>query len=333
MPNSFLRLVLFAGFVAKHVAAQDQLMSFDVFSSSDCGTDKGMIFTERHNLLRTVQSTPETENCEAGTIDWGSWPQTNGQYPSFVDTSNIEDHCQLIFYTAAPTDDDGTDSSKCFLPYRSLNSNSGCASVSIPKKHGIVYCCGDGCTPILPSTQKRDGNEAELVPTLPRLNGVYNKKRDSQCTFDRTSDITTQYLFPIRSSDVENCYPGSNFDCQVTGEYSTSASISQSNTQGVSVSASTGFLGIGVSFGYETSVTKEIGSSTSFSQTYTLSIPPGSDGYLLFTAKQLCGKGTFNGDGCDNALKVGEQEWCIPALITGQNGTQPDGIWSILETN
>ncbi|KAF2964668.1 hypothetical protein GQX73_g8893 [Xylaria multiplex] len=334
MLNSFSKFVLFAGFVAKHVAAQDQEMTFDIFSSNDCGTDKSKVFTERHNVLRTVQTTPETERCGASTIDWADWPQANGEYTSFVDTSKIEDHCQLLFYTAAPIDDDGTDTSKCFIPYRSLNSNSGCASVSIPKRFGLVYCCGDGsCLPTLPSTRKRDVNDAKRTPILPRFNGVFNQRRDSQCTFDRTSDVTTQYLFPSKSSAAVNCPPGANFDCQVSGDYSTGTSISQSHTEGFSVGGSYGFFGIGASFGYDSSVTNEIGSSTSFSQSYTLSIPPGSSGYLIFTAKQLCGSGTFNGDGCDDALKVGEKKWCIPALVTGKNGTQPDGIWSILQTN
>ncbi|KAI0194410.1 hypothetical protein EV127DRAFT_405402 [Xylaria flabelliformis] len=319
MHNIFSRFVLFTGFVTKYVAAQDQEITFDIYSSKDCETDKSKVFTEKHNTLGTVNTTAETENCAATTIDWGDWPQANGEYTSFVDSSKIEDHCQLIFYTAAPTDDNGADPSQCFIPYRSLNSISGCASVSIPKKFGLVYCCGDGnCQPTLPSIQKRD---------------VFNRKRDSQCKFDKTSDVTTQYLFPAKSSAVERCPPDANFDCQVAGDYSTSSSISQSNTKGTTVGASAGFFGIGASFGYDSSVTNDIGSSTSFSQQYTLSIPPGSSGYLIFTAKQLCGRGTFNGDKCDDALKVGEQEWCIPALVPGQNGTQPDGVWSILQTN
>ncbi|KAI0965210.1 hypothetical protein F4678DRAFT_485505 [Xylaria arbuscula] len=343
MLNNITLSVLFAGFVARHVVAQDQEIEFDIYSSKDCGEDQSKVFTEKHNTLSTVQTTADTESCAATTIDWGDWPQANGKYTSFADTSSIEDDCQLIFYTAAPLDDDGADSSQCFIPYRSLNSNSGCASVSIPMKFGLVYCCGNGdCQPTLPATQKRDSSGAKLIwdvtkskraPILQRFNSVFNQKRDSKCTFDKTSDVMTQYLFPAKSSDEVKCPPDADFDCQVSGDYSTGTSISQSSTKGYTVGASAGFFGIGASFGYDTSVTNEAGSSTSFSRSYTLSIPPGSSGYLIFTAKQLCGKGTFNGDECDDALKVGEEEWCIPALIPGQNGTEPDGDWSILETN
>ncbi|KAI1362294.1 hypothetical protein F5Y08DRAFT_341840 [Xylaria arbuscula] len=332
MLNKFPYVALFAGFVAKHVAAQDQLMSFDAYSSSDCGTDTSMVWTEKHNLLYAVDTTAETVNCQTSTINWGSWPQVAGKYVSFVDASKIEDDCKLIFYIAAPSDDDRPDLTQCFLPYKILDNQVRCASISIPPKYGLIHCCGDNCDTPIPSPEKQPRGELELrsASTLPRFNGVYNKKRDSECTFERTGDVTTQYKLPVVSSPLVVCGDGTPNECQIIGQYTAESSINESTTESVSVGVSAEFFGIGSSFGYESSVTKDIGSSSSFSKAYTLNIAQGESGYLLFTAKQLCGRGTFNGDSCNDALKVGEQEWCIPALITGQNGTEPDGAWSIL---
>jgi len=50
----------------------------------------------------------------------------------------------------------------------------------------------------------------------------------------------------------------------------------------------------------------------------------------------LGAKGKFDGSSCDKALQIGEQDWCIPALIKG-NATDtapiPDGIFSVVEIN
>jgi hypothetical protein len=46
--------------------------------------------------------------------------------------------------------------------------------------------------------------------------------------------------------------------------------------------------------------------------------------------------GTFNGSDCDEALLIGEQRWCIPALTPNPNNTAaivPEGLWSVVETN
>ncbi|KAJ3578934.1 hypothetical protein NPX13_g1634 [Xylaria arbuscula] len=335
MLNKFSHLVLFAGFVAKHVAAQDQLMSFDVYSSSDCGTDTSMVWTEKHNLVYAVDTTVETVNCQKSTINWGSWPQVAGKYVSFVDATKIEDDCKLIFYTAAPSDDDNPDDTQCFVPYKAIDNREGCANISIPRKYGLIHCCGDNCDTSIPPPALQTRGELELrsAPTLPRFNGVYNRKRDSECTFEKTGDVTTQYMLPVAASGLVVCPDGNPNECPISGGYTAESSISQSTSESVSVGVSAEFFGIGSSFGYESSVTMDIGSSSSFSRSYTLGVAPGESGYLLFTAKQLCGKGTFNGDTCGDALKVGEQEWCIPALISSQNGTEPDGAWSIFLTN
>ncbi|KAI0402786.1 hypothetical protein F4802DRAFT_599745 [Xylaria palmicola] len=335
MHNKLSHLVLFAGFVAKHVAAQDQLMSFDAYTSSDCGADKSMVFTEKHNLLWAVDTTAEAVNCQTSSINWGSWPQVSGKYASFVDTSKIEDGCKLIFYVSQPSDDDRPGETQCFVPYQALNNKQGCASISVPPKYGLIHCCGDNCDSSIPPPQPEPRGELELrsASTLPRFNGVYNKKRDSKCKFDRTSDVTTQYKFPVATSSLVTCPDRNPNECQIHGQYTAESSISMSTTEGISVGVSAEFLGIGSSFGYESSVTNEIGSSSSFSRQYSLGIAPGENGYLIFTAKQLCGRGTFNGDACNDALKVGEQEWCIPALIGGSDGTEPDGSWSVFLTN
>lgn len=78
----------------------------------------------------------------------------------------------------------------------------------------------------------------------------------------------------------------------------------------------------------------EISRAETYSRQYTLSISPGSSGYLIFTPQYTCGEGTFEGDDCgEAAVKAGSREWCVPSLIKGENGTMPDGRWGVLKTN
>ncbi|KAI0190291.1 hypothetical protein F4808DRAFT_453897 [Astrocystis sublimbata] len=350
MLNSFALSALVAGFMTQHVAAQDELMSFDVYSQNDCGKDESKAFSEKHNTIRTVRTTADDLRCAASYMNWGDWPQDEGMYTAWVDSSGIEDDCQLIFYNSQPKD--GDDPNQCFVGYRSIQSDSGCASVAIPTTFGLVYCCGNGdCKPSLPTTSYgkvkkdvqaapepkkdiRDVTEAKRAPLLQRFGEAMNlkSKRDG-CSFDKSGDVNIKYLQPKQSSAMETCLPTANLDCQISGTYETSTSIGESTTEGSTVTASAAFEGIGTSFGYEMSVTKDITNENSFSRSYTLTIPKGTSGYLIFTAKILCGTGTFSGDDCDDALQVGEKEWCIPALVPGENGTEPDGAFSVFQNN
>jgi hypothetical protein len=207
------------------------------------------------------------------------------------------------------------------------------------------YCCGDDCGGPLPASRRRRIEEADIkardvteikrASVFKRLQGQQNQKRDGdKCTFNKAAgDVETHYLKPKKSSPAVNCPPDAHFDCQISGDYSTSSSISYSKSESNTVTAGGGFFGISASYGHDWTTTDESTVGSSFSRSYTLSVGPGSSGYLIFTAKTLCGKGTFEGDACDPALKIGEQQWCIPALVNGENGTMPDGEGSILQTN
>ncbi|KAI1075905.1 hypothetical protein F5B20DRAFT_558347 [Whalleya microplaca] len=335
--------ILAGSLMVSHLAAANEV-SFTAWSSKDCGTDTSKAFTEQSHEIRTWKTTPKTIKCATTTIEWGSWPQENGKYTTFIDSGKIKDKCQLIFYNGAPNDDDSKES-RCFTPYRSLDSTSGCASVSLPKKYGLVYCCGDDCGGPLPvdpgkreektENKPHDVTEVKRAPVLKRLQGQQNQKKgDDKCTFNKAAGkVKTHYNKPKKSSATVKCPPDAHFDCQISGEYSTTSSVSHSDSQTNSISVGGGIWGISASYGHDWTGTDESSVGNSFSRSYTLSVGPGSSGYLIFTAKTLCGTGSFEGNGCDKALKVGKQEWCIPALVKGENGTMPDGEWSILQTN
>jgi hypothetical protein len=102
--------------------------------------------------------------------------------------------------------------------------------------------------------------------------------------FGKTSDVATPYLFQIKSSDKIYCAPDTNFNCPMNGDYKTGTSLSHATTNGVNVGSSARFFGIGKSFNYDHIVANEIGSSNSFSQSYSLGVSPGTAGYLTFTA-------------------------------------------------
>jgi hypothetical protein len=130
--------ILAVSLMASYSAAADlQEVSFTAWSGKDCGADDSKAFTEASHRLSTWNTTAETIHCAATLIDWRSWPQENGKYVTYIESGFIEEKCQLIFYKGLPNDDNG-EGDRCFTPYRTLDGTSGCATVSIPPKFGVV---------------------------------------------------------------------------------------------------------------------------------------------------------------------------------------------------
>lgn len=140
----------------------------------------------------------------------------------------------------------------------------------------------------------------------------------------------------MRAQKVGNTVecPSGNAECQISGTYETQAGVSHSTTDTttVTVTASGGnpFVQFSASLGLETSVTDETNQSQSYSRSYSVNIGAGQTGYVTFRAKMICAQGTFEGDGCDQALKTDDNQWCIPAMTRGDDGKPiPDGNWAV----
>ncbi|KAI0108744.1 hypothetical protein F4776DRAFT_667884 [Hypoxylon sp. NC0597] len=339
-----LRDILAVSLLAIPATAQETLKDFDVFSGPTCGQNAS-------ELSITLEVFPNKQGndqdfitqCRKADVNLKKWPTTNSQYNIFIDTTPIDDGCRLIFYTGAPEEDDyGT--SACFQFYRAVDQGSGCAQLFIPQKFGYA----DSCNDLLGLKHKRTETALEM-----ELRDVTEIKRApllaarDDCKFTKAEGkIKTKYGRQEKAGEEITCPADSPFGCSLEGHTEAGQTIGTSQSLTISAGVSGAFMGIGASFGVDTTNGKEWSSSTTFGRSsyysimllsrFTAQIAAGDDAYLTFIPKYKCGKGKFEGSTCDKALQIGEQEWCIPALIAG-NGTGanpvPDGMWSVMQLN
>ncbi|OTA80576.1 hypothetical protein M434DRAFT_401696 [Hypoxylon sp. CO27-5] len=333
-----LREILAVSLLAIPIMAQETLKDFDIFSGPTCGQNAS-------ELSITLEVFPDKKGndqdfitqCRRADVNLKKWPSTNTQYNIFIDTTPIDDGCRLIFYTGAPEEDD-YDTSACFQFYRAVDQGSGCAQLFIPQRFGYSYCCNNSCDDLLGLKHRRTEKSVDM-----ELRDVTEIKRApllaarDDCKFTKTEGkIKTKYGKQVKAGVEIHCPTNSPLGCNLEGHAEAGQTIGTSQSTTISAGVSGAFMGIGASFGVDTTNGKEWSSSTTFGQSFTLPIAGGDNGYLSFIPKYKCGRGKFEGSTCDKALQIGEQEWCIPALIannvTGDNPV-PDGIWSVVLIN
>ena len=132
--------ILAFGLLAIPATAQEILKSFDFYSAEDCGRNATEDSTTIDIFRIDIKDGDKDfiSNCANTYIGLPNWPMENGQYKVFVDTSPIDEKCQLIFFTGPPSDDD-VNTNTCFQFYRAINDNSGCARLTIPEHFGYAY--------------------------------------------------------------------------------------------------------------------------------------------------------------------------------------------------
>lgn len=133
--EAFYRIIAF-GLLASLTTAQEVFKTFNIFSASDCGVNASelsgslTVFPPKQN-----DSNSFITDCSDTYIGWPDWPTSNGQYQIWVDTTPIDDKCQLIFFTGPPQDDE-IDTFECFQYYRALNGNSDCPGLEVSEHFG-----------------------------------------------------------------------------------------------------------------------------------------------------------------------------------------------------
>jgi hypothetical protein len=124
------------GWLISQTAAQDVLKTFDVFSAEDCGADP----TEKTIQLTVFANqqgdkTNFATSCSSVNTVLPGWPTSNSAYTAWIDSSIIDDKCQLVFFRPPPADDD-LNTGTCFQAYRAIHKNSNCARVTLYPKFG-----------------------------------------------------------------------------------------------------------------------------------------------------------------------------------------------------
>lgn len=199
-------------------ASVDEEVNFTAWSGADCGTDKSKAAEELSTELTAWKTTADTIKCTKNSVGLNSWPQKNGKYELFVDTTKIHGDCQLIFFESLGSERE----SSCLLPYRSMQPSSGCAAVALPHKYDLAYCCGPDCAGALPSEKKREASE-ELGAALLNATGtslaqpvaqVQGKEKREACSFNRTpKGLRKIYRRPKKTSATVDCPSDAKIDC------------------------------------------------------------------------------------------------------------------------
>lgn len=174
--------------------------------------------------------------------------------------------------------------------------------------------------------------DVTAVKKAPIIDRAKREDPHGPCEFTKEVDPEVRFLKTRKAGQSVDCPAESEGECVVTGDYTATTGLSHSTTDSqtltVGASGGTPFNQVSVSYGIEHSVTEEYSSTDAFSQSYSLNIPAGTSGYLTFKQKVLCGKGRFEGPGCDAALQTDDNEWCLTALTRGTDGrVVPDGVW------
>lgn len=141
-------LALTQALLVSQVVAQDVRKSFNIYSDSDCGSNPnnldGQAITfdlfEGHGLISNDGTDREERelNCARTQFSSGSWPNNGqGDKLAYIDSSDIERGCELIFYREAEPFDD-LNNSACHRFYRRVSSGSGCTSLSLSDVFGTA---------------------------------------------------------------------------------------------------------------------------------------------------------------------------------------------------
>ncbi|KAI1849658.1 hypothetical protein JX265_007994 [Neoarthrinium moseri] len=319
--------------MTRHLVSAQFDGSFTLWSEPGCGTDPKVAFKEHSSA--PIMFVKGESSCSGGSIGLEGFTPAEGRFSTYIDGSFLGEDCKLVFYDSPPDGESKRYDCWTGTPYRVLKKNSGCINVPVSEKFIYAYCCGKKCDGFLP-VQKRE----ELASTTNRditkiKRAAIFERGPGKCNFKKTGgDVEITYKRGQKTGQTVNC-PTTKSECEVNGEYSSTVGVSRStsDTNSISVGASGGnpFFQVTGSYGHEWTSTTENSNSDSWSQSYSLKIPGGSSGYLVFKAKILCSKGTFEGDGCDEALKGQDSDWCVPAFTTGSGGKPvPDGTWSVL---
>ncbi|KAK7923712.1 hypothetical protein PG985_007783 [Apiospora marii] len=283
-------------------AGRDEEVNFTAWSSGDCGTDKSKAFDEMSTEITAWKTTAHPIKCTKNSGE---------QLPAA-------------------------------LPLH--EGQLGCAAVSLPHKYDLAYCCGPDCVGPLPSEKKREAATDELSAVLFNATGTSlplpvdhlreKKEKREACSFNRTpKGLRKIFRKPRKTSPTVDCQSDASTDCSISGVYTTGNTIGDSRSDSDEFSAGAAWF-VEASISHSEGTSHEISREESYSRQYTLSVAPGSSGYLIFTPQYTCGEGKFEGSDCDQAaVKAGNREWCVPSLIKGENGTMPDGKWSVLKTN
>jgi len=278
--------------------------------------------------------------------------------PVWFDGGDVDDNCKLIFYNEDPSDDVFEDV-RCRFYFRIVSRGSGCARVNLPEKYQYVYCCGGYCDKQrgINTSQKRRSlleldegeggatvrsvtNKAVGAPAvrdvaavkraapLALAGGPLLKKRDDTCGWKGETDVKYRWGRPKVSSPEVDCRHQSE-PCGVSATYDTSVTVGTSTSLGFTAGISAGFMGIGASVGFETSVTEEWSKAEGFSQTFDFSFGKGERGIITFRPKYRCVRGRFEsteGD-CKTLADAGEDWWCVPDLKQEKDHVIPQGSW------
>ncbi|ORY55917.1 uncharacterized protein BCR38DRAFT_478996 [Pseudomassariella vexata] len=276
---------------------------------------------------------PNDPGCSTASIGLPGWPTIgNSQYAVWLDSSPIDEGCQLIFYNPPPPGD-----------------QSGFKAPASSQDFGQIHCCGDECAKFIVTKREEEpaSAPAPAVRTLPAASDITQikraplmghnvpVKRNTDCTFPATDGKTqTRYGAQVKVGAQVDCPTDSKLGCPMTGEYTAGTTVGTTDKQTTSVSGGGGFFGFLAAVGHDWSHSNNWQSQTSFSKSYSLTIDAGDSGYFTFMPKLTCATGSFSGDQCEKARLVGDDLGCIPALIAGDDGRgEPDGILNTVLVN
>ncbi|RYP32496.1 hypothetical protein DL767_005185 [Monosporascus sp. MG133] len=292
------------GLFAASARAQE-FKEIALYSASDCGDDPNNLEILSTQLqVELVDGGQGSSGCMQATIDMPNWPVTDeAKYSVWVDTGDIEDDCQLLFYNF-------------------LSSNEE-----------LRYCCGDDCNRDI-STWKRDNEvfhrDVTEIKRAPPLNLL--SRQDNTCKYVKDEDAYTTYGPQILNVPETEC-PIDADTCGATIQYSTGTEITNGWNIEVGVSIEIfEVVSLGLSGGYEHSESE----SQVFSVNLFAPIGDGHKGrgyfqplYVSNTAEG--GKGHFEGNCGDFDLaELGDEPLCVQKMLPGN---VPDGSYGAIITD
>lgn len=136
----------FWAFTLSHLLVQVSAQEFqdiEIYSTSDCGAnpnDPDSLSTLLSFQPRHGQSGAASTNCMESFIDLPTWPTVDqGKYKIYVDSSNIDDKCALLFYHLDDEREELKGDAVCRSLYRKVSpSKTPCGDLILTQHFGYA---------------------------------------------------------------------------------------------------------------------------------------------------------------------------------------------------
>ena len=144
-PYHIFALLLFTLLdVPIQVVAQSPIKTFDFYSKETCLANNN----DLDNLSKSIDIFKELglatfpdgkikHSCASVIMDLVDWPRNGqGRFVTYLDTTPIEQGCQLFFYDVGPSQEE-INHSTCAQLYRAIGPASGCVKLEFGELFGF----------------------------------------------------------------------------------------------------------------------------------------------------------------------------------------------------